>query len=59
MKFILLLVIVIGVLAFVLSRRGATFGKGGDNTYEGRSAEEHRIGGTGAGNSAQGMGPGA
>ena len=59
MKFILLLVIVIGVLAFLLSRRGATFGKSGDNTYEGRSAEEHRIAGTGAGNSVHGMGPGS
>ena len=56
MKFVLLIVIVIAVLAFVLNRRGATFGKKGDSTYEGRSAEEHRITGNGP---TGGMTPGA
>ena len=55
-KLILLLLIVIAVLAYLLNRRGATFDKKGDNPYQGRSAEEHRITGNGP---TGGMGPGA
>ena len=55
LKLIVLLVIVIAVVAYLMNRRGASFGKKGDNTYEGRSAEEHRIPGGGGGNSG---GPG-
>ena len=49
MKWILLIVIIVAVVAFLLARRGS--GGLGANPDEGKPPESHRIPGSGGGNS--------